>query len=63
MGSTGPDFPCTKPVDFSKPIDPSKFKDRSVIVTGGANGIGLGAVDAFARAGYFIQTNIHSAVH
>jgi hypothetical protein len=47
----GETFYCTKPVDFSKPLNKDYLKDKSVIVTGGANGLGLGCVNAFAEAG------------
>ncbi|KAF2711578.1 NAD(P)-binding protein, partial [Pleomassaria siparia CBS 279.74] len=41
----------TKPIDFAKPFDSNSLKDKSVIVTGGSNGIGAGCVKAFAQAG------------
>lgn len=44
-------FYCTKPVDFSKSIDTSNLKDKSVIITGGANGIGLACAKVMAEAG------------
>ncbi len=44
-------FYSTKPIDFSKPIESSNVKNKSVIVTGGANGIGLACSKAFAEAG------------
>jgi predicted Rossmann-fold nucleotide-binding protein len=52
-GSSGlpESFYCTKPVDFSKPVDTSNVKDKNVIVTGGASGIGAACVKAFAEAG------------
>jgi NAD(P)-dependent dehydrogenase (short-subunit alcohol dehydrogenase family) len=39
------------PVDFSKPFDPSKLKGRSVLITGGALGLGNSYVRGFADAG------------
>lgn len=45
-------FRCTKPVDFSKEVDTGNLKDKSVIVTGGASGLGAGFVNAIARAGF-----------
>lgn len=55
-----PSFYCTKPIDFSKPLDTSNLKDKSVIITGGANGIGLASATAFAEAGsaYYTSVNI-----
>ncbi|KAF2795438.1 NAD(P)-binding protein [Melanomma pulvis-pyrius CBS 109.77] len=47
-------FYCTKSIDFSKAVDSSTLKDKSVIVTGGANGLGAGCVTAFAEAGAYI---------
>lgn len=44
-------FYRTKPIDFSKTVDTSSLKDKSIIVTGGANGIGLACAKAFAEAG------------
>ena len=38
-------------VDFSKSLDLSKLKDKSVLVTGGASGIGAGVVAKFAENG------------
>jgi 5'-hydroxyaverantin dehydrogenase len=44
-------FYCTNPIDFSKDVDTSNLKDKNVIVTGGANGLGAGCVTAFAEGG------------
>ncbi|KAF2273895.1 NAD(P)-binding protein, partial [Westerdykella ornata] len=47
-------FYCTQPIDFSKPLDTDSLKEKSVIVTGGANGIGLASARAFAEAGAYV---------
>lgn len=44
-------FYCTEKIDFSKDVDASNLKGKSVVVTGGANGLGAGSVKAFAEAG------------
>jgi short-subunit dehydrogenase len=44
-------FYTTKPIDFSKSVDTSNLKDKSILITGGANGLGLGCAKAFAEAG------------
>lgn len=44
-------FYSTRPIDFTKEVDTSNVKDKSVIMTGGANGIGAGCATAFAEAG------------
>lgn len=44
-------FYYTQPINFTKVIDTNTLKDKSVIVTGGASGIGEGCVKAFAEAG------------
>jgi 5'-hydroxyaverantin dehydrogenase len=44
----------TKKVDFAKTLDLSVLKDRVALVTGGAAGIGLGVVKAFAQAGAWV---------
>jgi 5'-hydroxyaverantin dehydrogenase len=49
-------FYSTRPIDFAKEVDTSNVKDKSVIVTGGANGIGAGCATAFAEAGLVCST-------
>lgn len=44
-------YATTPKIDFSKPIDKSALKGQSVLVTGGANGIGAGIATAIAEAG------------
>lgn len=44
----------TTPIDFTKPLDKTKLKEKSVLVTGGANGIGLASATAFAEAGAYV---------
>lgn len=39
------------PIDHTLPIDPSKVRGKSVIITGGANGMGETCVRVFAEAG------------
>ncbi|KAI9689263.1 MAG: hypothetical protein M1820_010174 [Bogoriella megaspora] len=46
----------TKPVDFAKSIDKSTLKGQSVLVTGGANGIGAGIVRELAEAGAYVTS-------
>lgn len=48
MASTNPR------VDFSKTIDSSVLKGKSVLVTGGAGGIGLALVTVIAEAGAYV---------
>jgi len=38
--------------DFSRPINVSALKGKSVLVTGGASGLGAAFVRGFAEAGY-----------
>ena len=47
-------FYCTKPIDFGKTIDTNNLKDKSVVVTGGASGLGAGCVTSFAKARYAV---------
>ncbi|OJJ55570.1 hypothetical protein ASPSYDRAFT_158185 [Aspergillus sydowii CBS 593.65] len=49
-----PPYQYTGPVDCTIPPDPSKLKGKSVIVTGGANGMGETTVREFAAAGAFV---------
>jgi len=46
-----PRYTYTGPLDHKIPIDVSKAKGKSVIITGGANGMGETCVRAFAAAG------------
>ena len=39
------------PVDFTKPIDTSKVRGKTALVTGGASGIGAATAKALAQAG------------
>ncbi|KAF2730902.1 NAD(P)-binding protein [Polyplosphaeria fusca] len=47
-------FHVTKRIDFAKAIDVRNLKDKSIIVTGGANGLGAGCVTSFAEAGAYV---------
>lgn len=47
-----PPYTYTGPVDCSVLPDPSKLRGKSVIVTGGANGMGEATVRLFAEHGY-----------
>ncbi|KAE8310455.1 hypothetical protein BDV41DRAFT_590350 [Aspergillus transmontanensis] len=49
-----PPYQYTGPVDCTIPPDPSKLQGKSVIVTGGANGMGETTVRQFAAAGAFV---------
>ncbi|OBT43649.1 hypothetical protein VE00_05247 [Pseudogymnoascus sp. WSF 3629] len=49
-----PRYSYTGPVDHTVVPDKSKMKGKSVIVTGGANGIGEACVRAFVAAGAFV---------
>jgi len=42
------------PVDVTSPVDHSKVKGKSIIITGGANGIGEANTRAFVQAGAFV---------
>ncbi|KAI5268911.1 NAD(P)-binding protein [Aureobasidium subglaciale] len=49
------------PVDFSKSIDPETIKGRSVLITGGADGLGYGIAQAVAEHGvHFVKTDVTS---
>ncbi|KAF2792799.1 NAD(P)-binding protein [Melanomma pulvis-pyrius CBS 109.77] len=47
-------MPKTLPIDFSTTLDTSNLKDKSVLITGGASGIGLAGATAVASAGAFV---------
>lgn len=49
-----PPYSYTGPVDHKIPVDKSKLEGKSVIVTGGANGMGEEFVRQFAAAGSFV---------
>ncbi|KAL4734920.1 hypothetical protein BDV11DRAFT_208973 [Aspergillus similis] len=49
-----PPYAYTGPVDCTIAPDPSKLRGKSVIVTGGANGMGETTVRKFAEAGAFV---------
>lgn len=52
-----PQLPCysyTGPVDHTVPVDKLKLKGKSVVITGGANGMGEEFVRQFASAGCFV---------
>ncbi|KAH8695728.1 hypothetical protein GQ44DRAFT_744530 [Phaeosphaeriaceae sp. PMI808] len=49
-----PRYEYTGPLDHTIPIDQTKVKGRSVIITGGANGLGETCVRHFAEAGSFV---------
>ncbi|KAL4945777.1 hypothetical protein BDV06DRAFT_219020 [Aspergillus oleicola] len=51
---TLPPYQYTGPVDCTIPPDPSKLKGKSVIVTGGANGMGETTARKFAEAGAYV---------
>jgi NADPH:quinone reductase-like Zn-dependent oxidoreductase len=42
----------TQPADLTKVIDTSRLRDQSVVITGGASGLGQAIVKAMAEAGY-----------
>lgn len=41
-------------VDFSKDFDSSSIRGKSILITGGSTGIGLGIVEALAAAGAYV---------
>lgn len=49
-----PKYSYSGPIDHTLPIDRTKVKDKSVIVTGGANGMGETCLRAFVAAGAFV---------
>lgn len=49
-----PKYTYTGPVDHTIPTDRSRAAGKSVIVTGGANGMGEACVRDFVRAGAFV---------
>ncbi|KAL4799239.1 hypothetical protein BDV19DRAFT_355487 [Aspergillus venezuelensis] len=54
-------YEYTGPVDCTIPPDPSKLKGKSVIITGGANGMGETTARKFAEAGAYVtiaDTNV-----
>lgn len=44
-------MPKGTPVNFSTPVNTSKLKDKSILITGGASGIGLACAKYMAKAG------------
>jgi 5'-hydroxyaverantin dehydrogenase len=46
-----PEFP---PIDFDAPLDASTLKEQSVLITGGAGGIGLACARTTASHGAFV---------
>ena len=49
-----PRYTYTGPIDHTVVPDLSKIKDKSIIITGGANGMGEAMVRAFCAAGAFV---------
>ena len=49
-----PRYEYNGPVDHTLPIDTSKLKGKSVIITGGANGMGESCVRGFVEAGAYV---------
>lgn len=49
-----PRYTYTGPVDHTVVPDKSKLRGKSVVVTGGANGMGAAFVRAFSAAGAFV---------
>lgn len=49
-----PRYEYTGPVDHTIPYDKAKLKGKSVVITGGANGMGEEFVRAFVAAGSFV---------
>ncbi|KAI9731794.1 MAG: hypothetical protein M1834_004583 [Cirrosporium novae-zelandiae] len=48
------DRDASQKVDFSKPLDASSVKDKTVLITGGASGLGEASARAFAKAGAYV---------
>ncbi|KAF2015414.1 NAD(P)-binding protein [Aaosphaeria arxii CBS 175.79] len=46
--------PKSPSIDFTSPLDTSTLKDRSVLITGGASGIGLACVEKIASHGALV---------
>lgn len=49
-----PRYEYNGPIDHTLPIDKSKLKGKSVIITGGANGMGESCVREFVEAGAYV---------
>lgn len=49
-----PRYEYTGPIDHTQPVDTSKLKGKSVIITGGANGMGEACVRSFIAAGAYV---------
>lgn len=49
-----PTYSYSGPIDHTVPIDRSKLQGKSVVITGGANGLGDELVRQFAEAGSFV---------
>jgi NAD(P)-dependent dehydrogenase (short-subunit alcohol dehydrogenase family) len=49
-----PKYTYRGPIDHTLPIDRSKIKGKSIIVTGGANGMGEACVRDFVASGAFV---------
>ena len=49
-----PNYTYSGPIDHTVPVDKSKLKGKSVVITGGANGIGEVAARLFVADGAFV---------